>query len=45
LDIKTKDRNEFTEYKNIKVNDIPEPIIDIYKKVNYSKKETLDNHV
>jgi len=27
-------KNEFTEYKNIKVEDIPEPIIDVYKEVN-----------
>jgi adenine-specific DNA-methyltransferase len=27
-------KNEFTEYRNIRVEDIPEPIIDVYKEVN-----------
>lgn len=31
---KNEYKNEFTEYKNIKVEDIPEPIIDVYKEVN-----------
>ncbi len=31
---KNEYKNEFTEYKNIRVNDIPEPIIDVYKEVN-----------
>lgn len=31
---KNEYKNEFTEYKNIKVDDIPEPIIDVYKGVN-----------
>jgi len=31
---KNEYKNEFTEYKNIKVDDIPEPIIDVYKEVN-----------
>ena len=31
---KNEYKNEFTEYKNIKVNDIPEPIIDVYKEIN-----------
>ena len=29
---KNEYKNEFTEYKNIKVEDIPEPIIDVYKR-------------
>lgn len=32
---KNEYKNEFTEYKNIKIEDIPEPIIDIYKEVNH----------
>jgi adenine-specific DNA-methyltransferase len=31
---KNEYKNEFTEYKNIRVEDIPEPIIDVYKEVN-----------
>jgi len=31
---KNEYKNEFTEYKNIKVEDIPEPIIDVYKEIN-----------
>ena len=31
---KNEYKNEFTEYKNIKVEDIPEPIIEVYKEVN-----------
>jgi len=31
---KNEYKNEFTDYKNIKVEDIPEPIIDVYKEVN-----------
>lgn len=31
---KNEYKNEFTEYKNIKIEDIPEPIIDVYKEVN-----------
>lgn len=31
---KNEYKNEFTEYKNIKVEDIPEPVIDVYKEVN-----------
>jgi len=31
---KNEYKNEFTEYKKIKVDDIPEPIIDVYKEVN-----------
>jgi len=31
---KNEYKNEFTEYNNIKVDDIPEPIIDVYKGVN-----------
>lgn len=31
---KNEYKNEFTEYRNIKVEDIPEPIIDVYKEVN-----------
>ena len=31
---KNEYKNEFTEYNNIKVEDIPEPIIDVYKEVN-----------
>jgi len=31
---KNEYKNEFTEYKNIRVDDIPEPIIDVYKEVN-----------
>ncbi|HDK41965.1 MAG TPA: hypothetical protein ENG87_01190, partial [Candidatus Pacearchaeota archaeon] len=31
---KNEYKNEYTEYKNIKVEDIPEPIIDVYKEVN-----------
>lgn len=31
---KNEYKNEFIEYKNIKVEDIPEPIIDVYKEVN-----------
>lgn len=31
---KNEYKNEWTEYKNIKVEDIPEPIIDVYKKIN-----------
>ena len=31
---KNEYKNEFTEHKNIKVEDIPEPIIDVYKEVN-----------
>jgi adenine-specific DNA-methyltransferase len=33
---KNEYKNEFTEYKNIKVEDIPEPIIEVYKEVNRS---------
>lgn len=31
---KNEYKNEFTEYKNINVEDIPEPIIEVYKEVN-----------
>ncbi|MBU0477033.1 site-specific DNA-methyltransferase [bacterium] len=31
---KNEYNNEFTDYKNIKVEDIPEPIIEVYKEVN-----------
>lgn len=31
---KNEYKNEFTEYKNIRVEDIPEPIIDVYKEIN-----------
>jgi adenine-specific DNA-methyltransferase len=31
---KNEYKNEFTEYKNIRVDDIPEPIIDVYKEIN-----------
>jgi adenine-specific DNA-methyltransferase len=31
---KNEYKNEFIEYKNIIINDIPEPIIDVYKEVN-----------
>ena len=31
---KNEYKNEFTDYKNIRVEDIPEPIIDVYKEVN-----------
>ena len=31
---KNEYKNEFTDYKNIKVEDIPEPIIDVYKEIN-----------
>ncbi len=31
---KNEYKNEFAEYKNIRVEDIPEPIIDVYKEVN-----------
>ena len=31
---KNEYKNEFTDYKNIKVEDIPEPIIEVYKEVN-----------
>jgi len=31
---KNEYRNEFTDYENIHVEDIPEPIIDIYREVN-----------
>jgi adenine-specific DNA-methyltransferase len=31
---KNEYRNEFTEYKNIRVEDIPEPIIDVFKEIN-----------
>ena len=31
---KNEYKNEYTEYKNIKIEDIPEPIIDVYKEVN-----------
>lgn len=31
---KNEYKNEFTEYKNIRIEDIPEPIIDVYKEVN-----------
>lgn len=31
---KNEYKNEFTEYKNIKVEDIPEPIIEVYREVN-----------
>jgi hypothetical protein len=31
---KNEYRNEFTEYDNIRVEDIPEPIIDVYKEIN-----------
>ena len=31
---KNEYKNEFTEYKNIRVEDIPEPIIDVYREVN-----------
>src|SRR3989344_2214146 len=30
---KNEYKNEFTDYKNIRVEDIPEPIIDVYKEV------------
>jgi len=31
---KNEYKNEFIEYKNIKVEDIPEPIIEVYKEIN-----------
>jgi len=31
---KNEYKNEFVEYKNIRVEDIPEPIIDVYKEIN-----------
>ncbi len=31
---KNEYKNEFTEYKNIKIEDIPEPIIDVYREIN-----------
>lgn len=31
---KNEYKNEFTEYRNIIIEDIPEPIIDVYKEVN-----------
>ena len=31
---KNEYKNEFTQYKNINVGDIPEPILDVYKQVN-----------
>ena len=31
---KNEYKNEFTDYKNIRVEDIPEPIIDVYREVN-----------
>ena len=31
---KNEYKNEFAEYKNINVEDIPEPIIEVYKEVN-----------
>ena len=31
---KNEYKNEFTDYKNVRVEDIPEPIIDVYKEVN-----------
>jgi adenine-specific DNA-methyltransferase len=33
---KNEYKNEFTEYKNIRVEDIPEPIINVYKEINKS---------
>ena len=31
---KNEYKNEFSEYKNIRVEDIPEPIIEVYKEIN-----------
>lgn len=31
---KNEYKNNLAEYKNIKVEDIPEPIIDVYKEIN-----------
>jgi adenine-specific DNA-methyltransferase len=31
---KNEYKNEFTEYKNIRVEDIPEPILEVYKEIN-----------
>lgn len=31
---KNEYKNEFTEYRNIKVEDIPEPILEVYKEIN-----------
>ncbi len=31
---KNEYKNEFIEYKNIKIEDIPEPIIEVYKEIN-----------